>query len=139
MSQSGSFAGSEDIAAFAPVSATTSSDAAMHGAKMAVDSDTATSQEKQHRPIVVRSLTIHSTGDRIVAGDVCRNKSRGSESTGLKVFEVRFHSSKKHQRFWQSAPGDARAQEFVIDFGGERKIASVEIEWEVRTLSGAVS
>ena len=74
LSQSGSFAGSEDIAAFAPVSATTSSDAAMHGAKMAVDSDTAT--------------------------------------------------------FWQSAPGDARSQEFVIDFGGERKVASVEIEWE---------
>ena len=42
LSQSGSFAGSEDIAAFAPVAATTSSDAAMHGAKMAVDSDTAT-------------------------------------------------------------------------------------------------
>ena len=37
-----------------------------------------------------------------------------------------------HQRFWQSAPGDARSQEFVIDFGGERKVASVEIEWEVR-------
>ena len=34
-------------------------------------------------------------------------------------------------RFWQSAPGDARSQEFVIDFGGERKVASVEIEWEV--------
>ena len=34
-------------------------------------------------------------------------------------------------RFWQSAPGDARPQEFVIDFGGERKVASVEIEWEV--------
>jgi len=45
LSQSGSFAGSEDIAAFAPVSATTSSDAAMHGAKMAVDSDTATSHD----------------------------------------------------------------------------------------------
>ena len=40
-------------------------------------------------------------------------------------------------RFWQSAPGDARSQEFVIDFGGERKVASVEIEWEVRCASDA--
>ena len=45
---------------------------------------------------------------------------------GVDKYEI--HGSR---RFWQSAPGDARSQEFVIDFGGERKVASVEIEWEV--------
>ena len=67
MSQAGSFTGSEDVAASAPIHATSTGDSALHGAKMAVDGDEASYWRSDPGSDAAQELTIDLGGARKLA------------------------------------------------------------------------